>query len=64
MNNGLSTLFDKGLLSDPGDKLFAYVTKTGRQVIKIEKSNGVKASATRYPTTKKVVQTLSMNSSK
>lgn len=59
MKNSLVSLFNKGLLSDPGDDLHAYVTKTGRQVVKIKKSDGTKSSATRYPTTGKVVQTLS-----
>jgi len=37
-------------LSKPGDKLSARITPTERQVIKIEKNNGLdKYSATRYP---------------
>lgn len=59
MENGLISLFNQGLLSQPGDDFHAYVTKTGRQVVKIKKGDGTKASATRYPTTGKVVQTLS-----
>ena len=39
-------IFD--ILKKPGDKLEARVTKTERQVIKIQKDD-VKLSATRYP---------------
>ena len=45
------------LLSKPGDSFSAKVTKSGRQVIKIV-SGGKKASATRYPSTGTIVQTL------
>lgn len=38
------------LLSSPGDELSARKTKSGRDVIKINKDNGkIKRSATRYP---------------
>ena len=55
--NELSTIFKNGLLSEPGDKLTAYITPSGRQVIKLHKRNGYKASATRYPSTGTVVKT-------
>ena len=42
MNNSLSTLV-KGLgntlLKNPGDKLEAYVTRTGRQVVKLQQNH-------------------------
>ncbi|MEW8995607.1 hypothetical protein [Clostridium sp.] len=38
-----------GILSEPGDKLEARVTDTGRKVVKIQKDNGnSKYSATQY----------------
>lgn len=41
-----------GVLTQPGDRLEAYVTKSGRNVLKIQKGNGdYKYSATQYPTT-------------
>lgn len=49
-----------GILTQPGDRLEAYVTKSGRNVLKIQKSNGdYKYSATQYPTTGTVVETKS-----
>ena len=45
----LPGLFSKGLLSEPGDRLDARVTKTNRQVVKVSKDNGLsKYSATKY----------------
>lgn len=42
------SIFQKLHLTNPGDKLEAKVTRTGKQVIKITKDD-VKVSATRYP---------------
>ena len=49
--NSKSSLSKKtGILTQPGDHLEATVTKTGRNVIKIQKDNGnSKYSATQYP---------------
>ncbi len=44
----ISNLINNGSLKNPGDKLTAEVTKTGRQVIKIRTSEEGKYSATRY----------------
>lgn len=60
--NELSTLFNSGLLSEPGDKFTAYITQSGRQVIKLHKSTGHKISATRYPSTGTIVKTESNKS--
>lgn len=39
-------------LSKPGDELQAYVTKTGREVLKVRRDNGKdKQSITHYPST-------------
>lgn len=52
---GLFDLFSpknggKGLLSEPGDSLFARITDTGREVLKIKTNGGdSKYSVTRYP---------------
>lgn len=54
MKNELGAVLNNGILSEPGDKLTANITKTGRQVVKVEKSNGQKASATKYKTGKTV----------
>lgn len=59
--NELSAFFNKGLLSEPGDTLTARITPSGRQVVKLHKSDGSKISATRYPSTGKIVQTISSN---
>jgi len=49
-------------LVNPGDRAEAYITKTGRQVLKVSKNNGNdKYSATRYPTTGRIVETKSTN---
>ncbi len=49
-----------GVLTQPGDRLEAYVTKSGRNVLKIQKGNGdYKYSATQYPTTGTIVETKS-----
>lgn len=53
MKNELSAILNNGILSNPGDELFARITPTGRQVVKVKK-NGKKASATRYKTGKTV----------
>lgn len=59
MSKDLS-LINKFGLSKPGDKLTAYITRTGRQVIKLSLDNGkIKQSATRYPTTGTVFETKS-----
>lgn len=54
MKNELSAVLNNNILSEPGDDLYAYVTPTGRQVVKVRKHNGKKASATRYKTGKTV----------
>lgn len=47
-NSGLSK--KSGVLSQPGDRLEARVTETGRNVIRIQKDRGnLKYSATQYP---------------
>ena len=47
-NTGLSK--KSGILAQPGDRLEARITQSGRKVIKIEKDNGnSKYSATQYP---------------
>ena len=47
----LPSIFSNGLLSNPGDKLEARITDTGRQVVKIHKDNGLsKDSLVRYRT--------------
>ncbi|HOF67985.1 MAG TPA: hypothetical protein PLF24_00685 [Ruminococcus sp.] len=56
MNNSKNTpaLFNETGLTNPGDKASAYITPSGRQVLKVEKTRGnevEKYSATRYPTT-------------
>lgn len=53
MNNYLQTLFSNEgpLLSQPGDRLEARITKTGRKVIKLSTQGGaIKKSAVIYPT--------------
>ncbi|MGM9608036.1 MAG: hypothetical protein ACI3XJ_11085 [Oscillospiraceae bacterium] len=40
-----------GILTKPGDRLEAYITKSGRNVLKVQKDNGnSKYSITQYPT--------------
>ncbi|PWJ10232.1 hypothetical protein [Ruminococcus flavefaciens] len=52
------SLFKRGnLLSDPGDKFTAEVTKTGKQVASLIKGDK-KTTWTRYPTTETVVETI------
>ena len=47
----LPSIFSNGLLSNPGDKLEARITDTGKQVLKIHKDNGLfKLSQVRYST--------------
>jgi len=42
-------IIEQAGLKNPGDKLSARVTDTGRQVVKVETNNGAnKYSATRY----------------
>lgn len=53
MKNEISAILNNGILSKPGDELYARITPTGRQVVKIKK-NGKKASATRYKTGKTI----------
>lgn len=57
--NELLTPFNNGLLSEPGDNINAYVSQTGKQIIKIHKNDGRKASFVRYPSTGTVVKTQS-----
>ena len=66
MNNSLSTLvkgLGNALLKNPGDKLEAYVTRTGRQVVKLQQNHGgeiIKRSATKY-STGNIVETIVYN---
>lgn len=56
----LPALFDESGLALPGDKATAYVTPTGKQVIKTERVRGnrvEKRSATRYPSTGTIHET-------
>lgn len=47
-NTGLSN--KTGILTQPGDRLEARITQSGRKVLKIHKENGnLKYSATQYP---------------
>lgn len=56
----LSTIPQNVGLVNPGDKLTARVTDSGREVVTIEKNNRQdKITATRYPTTGTVVLTKS-----
>lgn len=65
--NSLSTAvqgFVNTLLRNPGDKLEACITPTGRQVVKIVQSQGaevIKRSATKYASGK-IVETIVYNS--
>lgn len=45
------------LLTKPGDKFSAEVTKTGKQVVKIATSE-IKRSAVKYPETGIIVETI------
>ena len=45
------------LLSSPGDKFSAELTKTGRQVVKLT-TDEIRRSAARYPNTGTVVETI------
>ena len=56
----LPPIFNESGLTNPGDKATAYVTPTGKQVIKTEKVRGnrvEKRSATRYPSTGTIHET-------
>lgn len=58
--NELSTIPQNAGLVNPGDKLTARVTDSGREVVSIEKNNGEdKITAVRYPTTDTIVVTQS-----
>ncbi len=48
--------FGNGILSKPGDKMTAEVTKSGRQVVKLE-TQEIKRSAVKYPETGTIVET-------
>ena len=47
----------KRILTKPGDKLTAEITKTGKQVIKL-RSSEANRSAVRYPKTGTIVETI------
>ena len=47
----------KGILTKPGDKLFAEIKPSGRQVVKLLTSE-VKRTAVRYPGTGTIVETI------
>lgn len=50
MKGNLLALFKDSILSKPGDKASARITKTRREVLKISTDKGSrKYSATRYP---------------
>lgn len=50
--------FGKFGLTKPGDKFFAYITQSGREVMRASLDGGqTKWSATRYPTTDTIVET-------
>lgn len=55
-SNELGITKKAGILTEPGDRLEAYVTKSGRNVLKIKK-RGFTYSATQYPTTGTIVET-------
>ncbi len=59
MGNLLSIISStlNGILKNPGDKMSAQVTNTGRQVVKLATVETGKCSITRYPTTGTVVVT-------
>ncbi len=46
-----------GLLKKPGDSIFAKITPTGNQVIKIS-TETIKRTAIRYPSTGTIVETI------
>lgn len=50
-------IFGKGILKNPGDQLNAHITKTGRQVLKLNTDSGLKKhSIVRYPKTGTIVE--------
>lgn len=51
-NNDASSITKKaGILTEPGDRLEAHITESGRKVLKIQKKKGkYKYSATQYQT--------------
>ena len=58
--NELSAIPQNTGLVNPGDKLTARVTDSGREVVTIEKNNGQdKITAVRYPSTDTIVMTKS-----
>lgn len=48
---------NNGILKKPGDRLSANITKSGKQVIKIHTAT-TKRSATKYPSTGTIVETI------
>ena len=58
--NSLVKSFDIHSLLNVGEKIYAFVTNSGRQVIKIEQSRSdiTKHSLVRYPGTGTVVETV------
>lgn len=61
MKNQITTLFNQdskdGILKQPGDKMSAEITKTGKAVVKI-KTNELNQSATIYPSGTQVITTV------
>ncbi len=53
----INSISNNGILKNPGDNLSAQITKSGKQVIKVHTST-VKRSATRYPSTGTIVETI------
>lgn len=50
-SNETSITKKAGILTKPGDRLEAYITKSGRNVLKVQKDSGhSKYSITQYPT--------------
>lgn len=56
MSNELTPFGTNGVLKQPGDKLSAEITPSGREVVKIDTSE-TKESAVRYPSTGTIVET-------
>lgn len=57
MRDMITSISNDGMLKKPGDSLSAEITKSGRQVIKID-TDVIKHTATRYPSTGTVVETI------
>ena len=50
MAKNLLSIFNNSILNEPGDEMFARITRSNRQVMKVSKNNGKnKYSVTRYP---------------